>query len=109
MKLRVVISTTAPMVRGPSLDRCWLQQYEEQVASLKTELSDISRYIVSLREGDADLSTRETNLDKALFHVCLKIKRLFHTPTPSPSPPAPKSGVKLPKLIFPPLMEDLIM
>ena len=54
--------------------------------------------MISLREGDANLSTRETTLDKVIFDICLRIKRLLHTPTPSPPPPSPASKIKLPKI-----------
>ena len=110
-KLQVVVAATGPMATGPNPDNCLLRQYEEQIAGFKSELADISRSIISIKGGNKNLSGREVMLDKCIFDVCLKIKRMLEANKPNPLPPAPTpvvvqtqpqaSGIKLPKIDVP--------
>ena len=110
-KLQVVVAATGPMATGPNPDNCLLRQYEEQIAGFKSELADISRSIISIKGGDKNLSGREISLDRCIFDVCLKIKRILEANKPVPLPPAPTpvvvqappqaSGIKLPKIDVP--------
>ena len=57
------------------------------------------------------MSGREVTLDKCIFDVCLKIKRMLEANKPNPLPPAPApvvvqtqpqaSGIKLTKIDVP--------
>ena len=61
-KLHTVEAATKPMTTGPKPDNCLLRQYEEQIAGFKSELTDISRSIISIKGGDKNLSSREIAL-----------------------------------------------
>ena len=111
VNLHAVEATTRPMMTGPKPDSCLLRQYEEQIAGFKSELTDISHSIISIKGGDKNLSGREIALDRWIFDVCLKIKRMLEANKSVPLPPAPMpvvvqappqtSGIKLPKIDVP--------
>ena len=83
------------------VDRCLLQQLDEQIASLKRDLSSVGERIALLEEDRPDLSYLEDALDKALFKMSLQIKRLLNdTPSNAPSTSS-TSGVKLPRIDVP--------
>ena len=63
------------------------------MTGFKAELSDVSRFIISFKQGDTSLSQRGTALDNAIMHVGLTLERLVHTTTTSPLPPAPACGI----------------
>ena len=96
---------------GPKSDDCLLRQCEEEIAGFKYELRDISRSVISIKGGDKNLSGREIALDRMIFNVCLKIKRMLEANKPNPLPPAPTpvvvqaplqaSRIKLPKINVP--------
>ena len=90
-KLQAVAAATGPtcMATGPNPDNCLLRQYEEKIAGFKYLLTDISRSSISIKGGDKDLSGREIALDRRIFYVCLKIKRMLEANKPVPLPPAP--------------------
>ena len=69
-KLHAVEAATKPMTTGPKPNNCLLRQYEEQIAGFKSELTDISRSIISIKGGDKNLSGREITLDRWIFDVC---------------------------------------
>ena len=83
------------------VDRCLLQQLDEQISSLKRDLSSVGERIALLEEDRPDLSNLEDALDKTLFKLSLQIKRLLNnTPSSAPSIPS-SSGVKLPRIDVP--------
>ena len=93
-KLHTVAAATGSTAKGPKPDSCLLWQYEEQIAGFKSELTDISRSIISMKKGgDKNLSDREIVLDRTIFDVCLKIKRMLEVNEPNPLPPAPPPAV----------------
>ena len=48
-ELRDIANAVEAMIeRGPELDRCLLEQHEEQISGLKSELIDVSRKIATL-------------------------------------------------------------
>lgn len=87
-------------------DECLIRQHEEQLLELKTELSDISKSLLSLdlEEGD-ELVQLQAVLSKDVFNHSLKLKRMISalksavTPTSSSTPDS--KGVKLPKIDVP--------
>ena len=78
------------------------------MAGFKAELSDVSRFIISLIEEDRSLSQRGTALDYAIMDVCLTLERLVHTPMTSPLSPAHARGIKLSKTDVPTLNETIL-
>lgn len=82
-----------------STDACLLLQCEEQIAGIKAELANVSRDVLLLDDDDPGHSEQQANLNKGLFDLGLKIKRLRMEKTSSP--PIDKVGVKLPKLDVP--------
>ena len=116
--MHAVAATTVPTVEGPELDNCVLRQYEEQIAGCKSELTDISRSIISMKGRDKNLSGREIALDKMIFDVCLKIKRMLEGNTPISLPPAPTpvvvqatpqaTGIKLLKINVPTFDKNML-
>ena len=111
-KLHAIAAAMGPTVKGPKPDNYLLRQDEEEIAGFKSKLTDISRSVISMKGGDKNLSDRETVLDKMIFNVCMKIKRILEENKPNPLPPAPMpvvhvhvvqappqaSGIKLPKI-----------
>ena len=89
LKLHAVATATGPTTKGPKPDNHLLRQYEEQIAGFKSELTDISHSVISMKDGDKNLSRREIALDEMIFDVCLKIKRTLEVTKPNPLPPAP--------------------
>ena len=43
------VAAMGPMATVPKPDDCLLWQYEEEIASFKSELTDISRYVISMK------------------------------------------------------------
>ena len=74
-KLHAIAVVTGPMAKGPKPDNCLFRQYEEQITGFKSELTDISCSVISMKDGDKNLSGREIALDRKIFDVCLRIKR----------------------------------
>ena len=67
---------------GPGLDRCLLQQLEEQVGSIMIDLSDVhvhvTQDILSSEKGEENLLDWKDRLHKVLFNLTLQIKHLLH-------------------------------
>ena len=59
--LRRVNEAVKPLVPGPGLDDCLLQQFEERITSLKAELEDITEAAVVLE--DEGLLEQHTTLE----------------------------------------------
>ena len=70
----------------PKPDNCLLRHYEEQIAGFKSELTDISCFVTSMKDGDKNLSGREIASERTIFNVCLKIKRMLEANKPGPLP-----------------------
>ena len=100
-RLRDIGGTLDTVAPGPNFDRCLVQQIGEQVSGLKSELTDTSRGITMLIEDRPDLTELENNLDKAIFNISLRIKRLLQEQAISELKPPPIGGVKLPKIEVP--------
>ena len=86
------------------VDRCLLQQLEEQIVSLKRDLSNVGERIALLDEDRpdlSDLSDLEDTLDKVLFKLSLRIKRLLNDTPSNALRTSNTSGVKLPRIDVP--------
>ena len=81
-----------------------LEQYDEQRNGFKLELYDISRSILSVDRDVSELSDYEARISKAVFDVCLKIRRLLHTAVVA----AHRDGIKLPKIDVPTFDGDMM-
>ena len=64
--LAEIDSIIRPMTSGPDLDRCLLEQLEEQLNGLKLELFDISRSILALDIDTTELTSEETMISKGI-------------------------------------------
>ena len=84
-KLRLVKGKIDPLTPGPSLHSWLLLQLEEQVDSIKIDLSDITRDIPSSEREEEDLLQRKDSLREALFNLGLQMKRLLQIQKSSPS------------------------
>ena len=99
--LHLVKEEVTPLTPSPSLDSCLLLQLEEQVGSIRTDLSDITGDILSSKNEDDDLVDKKDRLRKALFELSLQIKHLLHDQPSSPSMLESESRVKLLKIDVP--------
>ena len=75
-------------------------QYEEQLSGYKSELSSVSRDILSI-EGTDELAEKESELSKILFDACVSVKRLLRHKPQHTLVHGEEGGVKLPKLDVP--------
>ena len=81
-----------------------MEQYDKQQNGFKLELYDISWTILSL-DGDVfDLADHKAKISKAIFDVCLKVRRLLHTPVQV----VHREGIKLPKIDVPTFDGDIM-
>ena len=90
------------------VDRCLLQQLEEQIFSLKRDLSNVGERIALLDEDRPDLSDLEVDLDKVLFKLSLQIKRLLSDKVSTASSISSASGVKLPRINVPTIDGNIV-
>ena len=70
-ELRGVQGIVGPLALGPGLDHCLLRHQEEQISSLKRELSDVSQNILSLQRGEEDLLDQASAFKKAFCGLSL--------------------------------------
>ena len=82
------------------VDTCLLSQYECQLNDIKSELTCISRDILSLDADDPDLSGLESELGKLHFDTSLKIRRALQIKDTTGATPE-REGAKLPRLDIP--------
>lgn len=91
-------------------DVCLLQQHEEQLRDLKSELGKVSSDLLAMDLDDTDeLYRAQSKLENELFSSGLKITKLLASttvsasgvPASSTSDSAERSGVKLPRLDVP--------
>ncbi len=100
-ELLIIVCAVESIGPESEIDSCLLKQYEEQLSGLKTELTSISRDILSLAVDDDSLSVEQGRLSPILFDTRLKIKRLLQDKTKLSPFTSDKTGVKLPKLTVP--------
>ncbi len=55
--LQLIVEAVGSITPAANLDTCLMHQYEEQVTSLKRQLSEVSHDILLLDDDDADLTT----------------------------------------------------
>ena len=71
------------MQPGPELDCCRLEQHEEQICGLKSELADVSHNMATLDKDDTGLADRKSAILKAIFNMHLQIRRLLQMFAPA--------------------------
>ena len=93
-----------------TVDYCLLQQHEDQLNDIKTELSSIARDILALEVDDAPLSTLEDKLSQHRFDLSLKLRRraLQDNKPTIPTKPEERGGAKLSQLEVPTFDGNLI-
>ena len=102
-------STLIGKLKGAPEEFDTLEQYREQVAEYKTELSDIRHYVLSEctpTESDTLLKSVVVDIDKLLFDIGLSIRKKTAEPPTSAAKsastvPVEAKMVKLPKLDVP--------
>ena len=72
VKGKINLSTPAP-----GLKSCLLLQLEEQVGSIKLDLSDVTRDILSSEKEEEDLLEQKDSIREALFNLGLQIEHLL--------------------------------
>ena len=93
------------------MDRCLVEQLEEQLDGLKAELFVVSRSILALTRDTTVQTEEENRISRDIFEACLFIRRMLSTPPPvgepmtvpaAPTVPTIKEGgIRLPKIEFP--------
>ena len=69
------VSNTVEAIKpGPELGRCLLEQHEEQISGVKSELADVAHNIATLDEDETGLEERRFVISKAIFNTCLQIR-----------------------------------
>ena len=87
-------------------DVCRIHQHQEQLSDFKTELGEVRNSLLSLDLGEEDeLSKLQLEVERSLFDVSLKIKRLLQTLSSSATE---SKGIKLPKLEVPTFDGDIL-
>ena len=86
--------------------------YQEQLADLKRELSDVRNEVLAITTDASDsLSATIKDQDVRIFQMLVKIKKLLYCPAPTPeagkATPGAR-GVKLPKIDVPTFSGDLL-
>ena len=92
---------------GDNVDTCVMLQYEEQLSGYKSELSSVSRDILSI-EGTDELAEKESKLSKILFNACVSVKRLLGRKPQHTLVHGEEGRVKLPKLDVPVFDENIV-
>ena len=99
-KLKEIVDSIKAAEAGDDVDTCVMLQYEEQLSVYKSELSSVSRDILSI-EGTDELAGKESELSKILFDACVSVKRLLRRKPQHTLVHGEEGGVKLPKLDVP--------
>ena len=99
-KLKEIVDSIKAAEAGDDVDTCVMLQYEEQLSGYKSELSSVSRDILSI-EGTDELAGKESELSKILFDACMSVKRLLRRKPQHTLVHGEEGGVKLPKLDVP--------
>ena len=90
-------------------DSSLLEQFMEQLADHKRELSTIHEDLISLDlENDHELVTQHVDLERLQFECSHKVKKLMSTISKTNAPVADGKGVRLPKLDVPTLDGDVL-
>ena len=103
-ELHDVANAVDAMEPGPELDCCLLEQREEQISGLKSELADVSHNIVALDKNDISLADRRSAISKAIFRTCLQFRRLLQTPAQA----SHQEVIKFPKIDVPTFKGDTL-
>ena len=103
-RLKRILSSISEATEDMTVDSdgiCLLHQHKEQISDHKQELGDIRNSLLPFNLGeDDDLSTLQTEVERAMFDCSLRIKKLLQSNTSNPTTSDGK-GVKLPKLEVP--------
>ncbi len=74
--LQAIVNEVESAASSSSIDTSLLLRYEEQLSGLKSELSCASCDALALVDDEANLSEQLSEVSKAVFNVCQRIKRL---------------------------------
>ena len=102
--LRTVATAVSSAVEHPRVDRCLLEQYDEQLNGFRLEVFDVTRSILSLDGDVSELSESEASISKIIFDTSLQIRRSLQMPVSI----APTEGIKLPKIDVPTFNGDIM-
>ena len=99
LRLRKNLSESESVLSSDSDDVCMIHQHQEQLSDFKDELIDVRNSLLSLDlKEDDELNKLLIEVERCIFNVSLKIKRLLQTLA---SAAAGGKGIKLPKLEVP--------
>ena len=65
------------------LDHCLLEEYEEQISGLKSNLTDVSHSIINFNNDNSGLANKTSAISKVIFNTCLQIQQLLQMSTPA--------------------------
>ena len=106
--LTTIRDSVGTLIPGRTFDECLLQALEKRCDKFASELSDVTRDILSMKGDERPLMDQQAGIDKALFAISLSINRLrqeqakyLEEENPSRSIKTHDTGVKLPKISVP--------
>ena len=73
-ELRDLANAVEAIERGPELHRCLLEQHEEQISGLKSDLVDVLHKNATLDKDKTGLEDRRSAISKTIFNACLQIR-----------------------------------
>ena len=97
--MRKVNAVIRPMVPGPSIDHCLLEQYKDQISGFKMELIDISRSIATIEDAK-ELADEKSWISNAIISIGLRISKVLSSTIKAPTMPF-RGGIRLPKISVP--------
>ena len=93
----VLSNVVEAMEPGPELDHCLLELHEQQINSLKSELTEGLYKIVSIEDDDGLAETRFA-ISEVIFNTHRKIRQFFQPFAPA----LLQESISPPKSMFPP-------
>ena len=103
--IKDVVGLIAP---GPDMDRELVEEYREQIGTLKQELMDVSRRILALKEDDTGLARQESGISKLILQANVLIRRLLRDPAAAGPSSGRRDGIELPRIDIPAFNGDIM-